>query len=241
MDIALMATQHVDDKRLSANIGHYLLGSTAPDIRSIVRRPREEYHFASLDFEEVGAGVRGLFHVHPHLVRWSDADGPTASFVAGYVTHILLDEAWIAEIYRPYFANRDVFADGVFGGVMDRAVQLELDRQTEDGWADSTGALQSATGPVNVGFIAPEELERWRAWVVELLGRGFSWDRLRFMARRMAAGDDAHPAHAVAGEFLEAMPDSLDRVLECVSRRELSDFRERSVERLSAALEEYLS
>ncbi len=241
IDLALMAAERVGDPRLSSHIGHFVLGSTSPDIRSIVRWPRQEYHFAPLDFDRIGAGVRGLFRLHPQLVRWSTGDGPTGCFVAGYITHILLDEAWIAEIYRPYFANPDVFADGVLGGVMDRAIQLELDRQAGDAWGDSIGVLEAATEPVDVGFIPADALERWRAWMVELLGRGFSWDRLRFMARRMAAGDDAHPAHALAGRFLEDMPDSLDRVLERISRRELSEFKERSVERLAVALEEYLS
>ena len=57
MEMAYHAAQLVDAPVLSKNMGCYLLGSTAPDVRVITRKGREPYHFAPLDFDEVGAGI----------------------------------------------------------------------------------------------------------------------------------------------------------------------------------------
>ena len=67
------------------------------------------------------------------------------------------------------------------------------------------------------------------------------WDRLRFMARRIAAGDAGHPAHRLAGTFLESMPGSLDDLQQHVSNVDLAGFRERSVVQIAGAVEDYLS
>ena len=241
IDIASQAAGRLRHGTLAAYPGHYLLGSTSPDVRAITHSPREEYHFAPLSFENVGAGIDGMFEAHPHLRRPANIEGPSAAFVAGYVTHILLDELWITEVYRPRFGDLGDFGDGVGRMVMDRALQLELDRMSWGAVEAALPIIEQATASVDVGFIPSDTLSQWRGWVLELLGRGFSWDRLRFMARRIARGDDDHPAHGVADEFLEAMPESLDLLLERVTRDDLDNFKERSVERLTGALEDYLS
>ena len=89
MEMAYHAAQLVDAPVLNENMGCYLLGSTAPDVRVITRKGREPYHFAPLDFDEVGAGIAGLYGEHPQLVE--TVHGPTRSFMAGYMTHLILD------------------------------------------------------------------------------------------------------------------------------------------------------
>ena len=221
-------------------MGYFLLGSTCPDIRAITRKRREDYHFAPLDFDTVGAGVQGLFNKHPRLQASSAYNGRTRAFVAGYITHLIADETWIVDMYRPFFGNAAVFADGVTGQVMDRALQLELDRQA---WhtVDATRALlEKATSTIDVDFIPDKALADWREWVLTFPERGFSWDRLRFMARRVAAGDENHPAHEVANRFVQAMPESLESLFELVPRGNLADFNERTVEVLIDPLGDYL-
>ena len=97
------------------------------------------------------------------------------------------------------------------------------------------------TTTIEVGIIPPATLTEYRVFALEQLGRGFSWDRLRFMARRIAGGSEKHPANRVAEEFLAAIPESLDRLFERVSRSELAEFREMAVVRMAKMLEEYLS
>ena len=239
--LAYRAAEHVGHPTLDSHMGHFLLGSTSPDVRIITRGQREEHHFAPLTFSDVGAGVKGLFEAHPHLLPGSNTDGPTQAFVAGYVTHLVLDEVWVVDMYRRHFGNPNVFDDGVYGKVMDRALQLELDRLSQERVEAALPLLAEATDGVEVGFISTDTLAAWRRWVIEFVGREFSWERLRFMARRVAAGDEAHPAHRVADEFLRTMPASLERLYRYVGPNDLADFQERSTESLSRAVGEYLS
>ena len=241
IDLAYKAAQRLDHPALEADKGCFLLGSTAPDIRVITRGRREDYHFAPLEFESIGAGVEGLFSSHPNLLSHGKDDGPLRSFVAGYITHLIADEVWIVDMFRPHFGNPEVFEDEAVGQVMDRAMQLELDRQAWETLDGSPGLLDAGIEGIDVGFIPSETLEDWQKWVLDFVDRGFSWDRLRFMARRIAAGDEGHPAHLVADEFLQGMPDSLDRLHQLVGRRDLADYKERTIEELGRAVGDYLS
>ena len=113
IDLANRAASRLGHPTLDGNLGYFLHGSTSPDIRVITRGRREEYHFAPLDFQDVGTGVKGMFDSHPQLGSSADHDGPTQAFVAGYITHLIADETWIVSMYRPFFGNPMVFEDRV--------------------------------------------------------------------------------------------------------------------------------
>ena len=240
IDLAHQAARRLEHPTLDDNLGYFLHGSTSPDIRVITRGRREEYHFASLDFQDVGAGVEGMFDSHPQLMSSGDHDEPTQAFVAGYITHLIADETWIVDMYRPFFGNPMVFEDRVLGNVMDRALQLELDRQAWDTVNDTKSTLEGATGGISIGIMSSEILDDWREWVLSHIERGFSWDRLRFMAGRIAAGDETHPAYRVADEFVSSMPESLERLHRSVSRTDMTNYKERTVEALVRAIGDYL-
>lgn len=240
IDLAHRAAQCLGHSTVEANVGYFFLGSTTPDIRAMTGRSREEYHFTGLDFDGIGSGVSGMFESHPDLRVSTRHDGPTQAFVAGYVTHLIADEIWIMDMYRPYFGDRAVFPDAAFGLVMDRAMQLELDRQSWGAVETAMARVGEATGDVSIGFISEGTLAAWRQRVMKSLGRGFDWGRLRSMAGRIAGGDEAHPAHRIAGEFIETMPDSLEELYRLVPALRVTGFRERTVRALVDALREYL-
>ncbi len=233
--LARDAADRIASPVIVGNMGYFLLGSTAPDMRAITKRTREHYHFAPLDFEQVGDGVGAMLESNPHL---AGLDGRKAAFVAGYISHIVLDECWITGVFRPAFVGAGAAPDAR-GLVLDRALQLELDRRT-DGEGEYLGLMRDASLPLDLGFVSDEEVAGWRSWVVEFLERDFSWERLRFMARRIARGDEAHAAHAVADELLRSTPESLEAMFEVVSRDELREFERRSVDTLCEHLEGYL-
>ena len=233
--LARDAAARIASPVIADNTGYFLLGSTAPDMRAITKRPREDYHFAPLDFERVGDGARAMLETHPHLAGVS---GRRAAFVAGYISHMVLDECWITGVFRPSFGDASSAGDAR-GLVLDRALQLELDRRT-NGVGECLGPMRDAAMPLDLGFVSDEAVTQWRTWVVEFLARDFSWERLRFMARRIARGDEAHPAHAVADELLRSTPESLEAMFDVVSRDELQDFARRSVDTLCEYIEGYL-
>lgn len=240
MNLARRAADLLRHDTIEANMGYYLMGSTSPDIRVITRKDRSVYHFAQLDFEEIGAGINGLFHHHPSLGDAESHSGATQAFMAGYLTHLLADETWIANMFRPFFGNRDVFEDGVLGLVMDRAMQLELDRRCWGDVAPMRRLLDISVEQVRVEFIPGETLTSWVQWVTSNFDRGFSWERLRFMARRIASGDEGHPAHELADAFVNDSSDGLERMYEYIPRGSEEEYQETVVASLTKAIEDYL-
>ncbi len=240
IDLAHRTARRLEHPVLDAELGSFLLGSTSPDIRVITRRDRETYHFASLDFESVGAGMSGLLRANPHLAPGTVEQARTRAFVAGYITHLIADEVWIVEMFRPYFGSAGVFGDEVVGMVMDRVAQLELDRRAWPAMERDLPKVGDGVEDVELGFIPAETLVEWREWVVSFLTTGFSWDRLKFMARRVAGGNGDHPAHGVADEFLRSVPEGKDRLYKIVPEDRLAAFVQRAGDIQSQTVSDYL-
>ena len=241
IDLARRAAIQISVSEIDNNRGYFLLGSTAPDMRAITKRPRHEYHFGTLDFDQIGDGVVTMLANHPHLKGLENND-PGLAFMAGYVSHIVLDESWIFDVYRPNFGNYKTLNEGARLQVLDGALQLELDRRVRAPLSQSIAEIENATLPLGLGFLSDQAISDWRKWVIEFLGHSFSWDRLRFMARRISKGDESHPAHAFAEEFLILMPDSLDNLLKLVSHtEEVEEFTGRSIDIMGRQIEEFLS
>lgn len=239
MEMAYHAALLVDAPVLTANMGCYLLGSTAPDIRVITGKGREPYHFASLDFDEVGAGIAGMFARHPQLAV--TGHGPTRSFVAGYVTHLVLDETWITQMYRPFFGKDGVFKMEAEGAVMDRVMQLELDFLALEELNALTTHLSNFSDSVEIPFIDGHTLAAWHRWVTNFVTQEFSWERLRFMALRISRGDESHAAHRIADQFIRGLPDTLGWLHDTVSREKLEEFKRDAIADMVLRVKEHLA
>lgn len=227
-------------------LGAFLLGSVTPDIRIITRGKRDDTHFVQLDFQREGEGLAGLFQLHPHLAQASGLTEATRAFIVGYASHLFADELWILELYRPYFGNRDVFHDPAMGDLMDRALQLELDRREQlalGGLETLRPLMANAEEDVEVGFIPSSTMCEWREWIESTLDWNFNWDRLRFMARRVISRSSELSEEQIkemVEDFLESVPRGLDHIYEAIPMERFEAFRERSIEDLLEFAREYL-
>ena len=131
LGMAKEAASRLEHPVIDRNLGAFLLGSVTPDIRIITKGKRDDTHFVDLDFHHMGDGLDGMFREHPRLADAGGLSEATAAFVVGYASHLLSDELWILGLYRPYFGNREVYEDAHEGDLMDRALQLELDRREQ--------------------------------------------------------------------------------------------------------------
>lgn len=243
IDLALECVGELRHPDLQANLGSYILGSCSPDIRIITHGHRDDTHFAPVSNHVIGAGARGLFKAYPQLAKPYDVSIRTRAFLAGYISHLVADEAWIILIYRPYFGNRELIDDHVMANIMDRAIQLEMDRQagaSRDGMQGVRALLADAHVGVAVDFLPTERLAEWRDWVVSFTQREFTWERLRFMARRQFPQDDG-TAQAKAEQFIKSLPGGLERVYALVPREALRAYREATVQEWSKLVQEYLA
>ena len=241
--LANEAASKLSHPAIDAAMGTFLLGSTSPDIRIMTKWARDDTHFAPLTIEEIGAGVQGMFRKHPAL---ADSNGggvsdATRVFLAGYITHLVADEAWILGIYRTYFDGRQEPRDRVVGNIWDRALQLDMDmaaRQAMGNMEDVRHALEGAEEGVEVDFIDSETLSRWREWVSEFTTWEYSWDRLRGAARRMYK--DSTEAADLVEEFLSCVPKGLERVHQLVPKQKIAEYRRTAVEESTRLIREYL-
>ncbi len=239
--LAIDAANVVRHRDIDSHIGYFHLGATSPDIRALTKRARSEYHFVELDFETIGTGVRTMFAAYPELMNAAERDGPTRAFVAGYITHLLADESYIVRMFRPYFGESGAFEDDAKAKIWDRALQMDFDRRV---WADVRHSVfldEVDTDRVSVQFLNADDLQRWKDWVHGVVERGFSWDRLRFMARRIAGGDEGHPAHEYAETFIDSVPSSLDDLYDMIPESRVDAFRAESVQTIIDGLRTYLS
>lgn len=165
---------------IDAERGAFYLGSSAPDVRVITRRDRIHTHFFDLDQLEPQDSVSNMFEAYPDLAEAQALDAETRAFMAGYITHLVLDEVYIETMFRPFFGVQSAMKDDLFGNVLDRALQYEMNRrEMEDEHAASQliDALGLCTTSNGCTFIEDEFLERWREVVLDFARAGATWDR----------------------------------------------------------------
>ena len=223
--------------------GSLYLGSTAPDIRAMTKWPRERTHFAPLSANEVGTGPRAMFRLHPNLADHNGLSHATWAFLIGYISHLVADEAWIAQIYRPHFdppqSNGMVTATELEANIWDRALQLDMDRDAlskMDGLFQNGEALTNAHVGVEVGFLEEVQLEEWRDWVSRFLSWEFSWDRLKRALNRMYRDDDA--VQNRVDSFIENMPGSLDQIYQKIPRVKIDAYQQGALKETLAQVRE---
>lgn len=219
---ARMVADRLAYPEIEADRGAFYLGATAPDIRVITRRDREVTHFFSLtDFGDQDSVAR-MFQEHPALATPSGLDAATTAFVAGYLTHLVLDETFIGEIYRPHFGAQQT--DDPRANVLDRALQYELDRRDrEDGEAmQEIRTSIAASAPVQgIPFIEDEHLVEWMVVSEDIAAQPPDYSRFRRMMVRHLQGagyDEAAiereceaPMHLVREAFEAVPPERLER------------------------------
>lgn len=224
------------------NRGCYYLGATAPDIRLLVDAGREATHFVSLDCEDDVSGAELMFTAHPELIDHADLNAATRSFVAGYLSHLVTDEAWIRRIYRPFFGKRSPLGGDAMANLLDRLLQFELDRRERL----NTGSmlriraeLTEAASSVAVPFIEAANLERWREFVFVAAGRRARWEDFRRFAEkyliwmRQITPEDRET-------FFEYFDARLEHVLNMIPEDRLQAFRRQSIENSVRVAGEYL-
>ena len=115
-----------------AETGAYTLGATTPDIRVITRWERERTHFFDLQNEEHQDSVAEFLSAHPHLRDPATLSAETRAWAGGFIAHLVMDETYIEEIYRPHFGQRSALGGGERANLLDRILQYEMDRRERE-------------------------------------------------------------------------------------------------------------
>jgi hypothetical protein len=242
LSIAQEAAELLHHPVVDHNMGGYLVGTISPDAHHISSVPRSETHFFDLDKEEYESGKRRLFEAHPELARGNSLDAETRSFIAGYLSHLIVDEVWIKDIYRPFFGNLSPLGSDPMANALDRLLQFELDRREREDKAKMAAIraeLCQWEPRVNIGFLVTTTLCQWRDFACDAMAREVKLADFPPFARSFLLPSKKIDAEQLE-PFLSSVPDKLDWAIQHVTPERLTAFRGKAIRQSVKAAREYL-
>jgi hypothetical protein len=242
MSVARELAEEMQSAIIDADRGAYYLGSTGPDMHILSRTDRLSSHFFNLDCLDNQDSVELFFEAHEELRDDRALPAPTAAFVAGYVTHLVTDEIWITDIYRPFFGPASTLAGDARANVMDRLLQYDMDmerRRESEAMADIRAHLLASAVDVRVDFLDQHALRHWRDVVADMLARPPSWDFFPRVASRFLAYAGISTPEEVQ-RFSGTIPELLRETKEHVGTGPTNGFLEKTARLSLKALREYL-
>ena len=233
----------IGDETLSNHQGDLFLGSTCPDIRNLIGVPREATHYVSLGDTSGACGIGCFLEAHQAATEFSLLSGAAKCFVAGYLSHLVTDATWIAEIYRPFFGKSSALADLRERDMLDRALQFDLEQRERRqlGRFEAICALiAGAEGFANLGVADDDVLRRWRGFICGALDLEDVAQRFRYFARSFAREGQMIPVNRSEG-FVQGFPALLARALQHVPEGSIASFRQKSIDATVEVIREFLS
>lgn len=221
--------------------GSLYVGATAPDIRVVTRWERSRTHFFDLNNFDEQDGVRALFEAYPQLAEAGALTPAGRAFVAGYLTHLVMDERWINTVYRPHFGERSPLGGSLRANIMDRALQFSMDcdrRNDAEFMAHVVDSVARCDLDFDIGLIDRDTLRHWQRVISEMMTRTPDWDRFRQGARRHLGleGADADDLE----EMVRSVPDLVAETLRYLTVERIQAFLREAEEESRATVKEYL-
>lgn len=165
--------------------GAYFFGHIAPDVQVISRQPRETTHFFTVPLTDQRAGYKKILMTYPWLSRPSNLPAAQSAFLTGYLSHLLLDEYWVREVFQPVFGSQQMWGDWRERLLLHNVLRTWLDRrdlpQLQDGIGDR---LRYAEPKDWLPFAADADLRRWRDLVADQLAPGAEVKTVEIFADR---------------------------------------------------------
>lgn len=172
-------------RTLRSQRGAFYLGNTAPDVQTVSGQARDGTHFYSVPRTSTRPAYEALFDAYPGLAHPWDLPPGQATFIAGYIAHLEVDEVWLDEVFIPHFVEQDwgtrherLFTHNVLRTWMDREAYARLN-------SDVVEALREAEPQGWLPFAEDEHVRMWRDWLVEQLEPGNALQTAEVFAERM--------------------------------------------------------
>lgn len=232
----------IDHPALAARPGEYYFGATTPDIRVLTRQPRSRTHYYDLDVYEHQDSVAAFLADRPELADADRLSAELIAFVAGYISHLQLDQCYIDDIFRPHFGQLSALGGDSQAHLMDRLLQFELDRRRREEPETATQireALEACNPALDIGFLDSDTLRRWLQVAVDQTRHPPDWRRFRQQGGRHVPGLDLE-SDAALDAFLERIPGLLEATIRHVSTAHVDAYVEQSTERAAGQIRRFL-
>jgi hypothetical protein len=220
----------------SAAQSAFLLGAISPDARILSGHPREATHFFTIPPSPDRPAQRALLDEWPALRRESVADQQQAAYVAGYMTHLVMDQTWVEQVVMP-----GLFIDGLAWGYghpnwrLYTILMTYLECRAESRLPeDALDRLKRARPAGWLPFLNDQILLRWRETILQIVEGGG--------ASRVS--QDFARTNGLKAEEMAAIVGSEVRMAEVayptVPREQLLAFEDESRRRSAGAVMDYL-
>jgi hypothetical protein len=219
---------------LTQERGSFLFGSTAPDVQAVGQRPRHETHFYTFPPTNEEPAYLVLLTAYPELAHAERLTPPHSAFIAGYITHLLADEAWWQEVFNPFFGLGADWATWKERMFWHNVLRTYMDREDQARLGSDIGTALAGVEPQGwLPFACDSALVKWRDSLAEQLHPGRHIRTAEIFARRM------HIAPQAIEEALSS-PERLAQLFAHVPPQRLDEYRENTVRRSMALVNEYL-
>ncbi len=159
--------------RLMRSRSAFLFGNTAPDYVTLAGLPRETGHFFRVPIRQAQPAHRRLVELFPELGTPSRLPDDQAAFLAGYLAHLWLDQAWIIAVFEPIFGP-DVHRDSFQQRLLDHnLLRAHMDRDARRRLTGGLAQELAAAEPNDwLPFADEFALAAWRDHLAEQLSPG---------------------------------------------------------------------
>jgi hypothetical protein len=213
--------------------GAFLLGHTAPDVKTVSGQCREESHFYTIPRTSQDPAYQALFTAYPGLLEAHQLPPAQAVFIAGYIAHLLLDEIWLDHIFQRYFLQE-------WGSLRERlflhnVLRTWTDYRDQRRLKDSIALVLEDTSPQGwLPFVADEHLRTWRDWLIEQLSANQLMQTAEVFAQRMDL-----PAAAIKS-VVKSPQQMEERIFSRIPRSALEAVQSEGYERSAALITAYI-
>jgi len=228
LSIASEAAEKLGSPILLDNIECYLGGAISPDAHMVGNVSRQHTHFFDLEGDDEQSGPDLMFQQHPAFSDGSELAEGTRAFVAGYVCHLIVDDAWTTDIYRPFFGKKSPLGGGTAANMLDRLLQYETDRRErldKPRLAAIRERINNWNADMDIGIVDNTALCNWRDFVWTTTVRDVNYSDLKLFTQAFLVSRE-RVSMDQAEAFLNDMPGKIEWVVKYVTEERLAAFRD---------------
>jgi len=174
-------------ERLAAERGAFLFGTIAPDAQCVSGQAREATHFFAMPPASNQPAPQVMLTAHPALARADELTPAQTAFIAGYLSHLALDELWIANVFGPHFGLKAEWGTFRERLLMHNVLRTWLDQRDQRRLNGKLGATLAQVEPHDwLPFVSDAHLRAWRDEIVAELQPGAMIRTVEVFAERLS-------------------------------------------------------
>jgi len=171
---------------LATERGAFLFGTIAPDVQSVSQQPREATHFFTLPPTYARPAPRVMLTTHPTLTVADKLGRAQAAFIAGYLSHLALDELWITNVFGPHFGPKAEWGTFRERLLIHNVLRTWLDQRDQSRLSGNVSAVLAQVEPRHwLPFVTGDHLRTWRDEIVAELQPGATIRTVEVFAERL--------------------------------------------------------